>query len=318
MAKKKSLDRRQFLGRLLAWATSGTVGGIAWDGFKTWQANPGPAVNGHGRQDGHGRQVGPTDRSKLLKILFGGDRKFTKFRGGYAHPQYPGRCHPDDRLAIESVVDCARGLCSEESDDLAALGFPDEGSFVCTGSPVSNDIIRHFLQYQYKDDAKPALGLTRVQNPIVKLPFEFVFDPVEIKRVAKGHAHHSPDGKMITTNWTIKASDGYHVPNTENGSRDYLLITRIPNWQETSRYGTTENVLTMIGGTHGVGTNSVRILLQDELLLTQINVINEKYQYWQALMEVNSMERARHPFSDTPRLMALSLSKKIQFDEVKI
>jgi hypothetical protein len=173
------------------------------------------------------------------------------------------------------------------------------------------------LQYHYKSAEKPELGLLRAHNPRIQLPFEFVLDPSEIRRAAKRNFSHSPDGQQTSENWLLRKRNGqYLIPDTKNKLRDYLVVTRIPNWRERARK-TNKNVVTILGGTHGVATNAVRLLLTDHELLQHIQFVASKYQYWQAVLEVDSMEYARHPYShQRPRLTALSLSKKLEYGEV--
>lgn len=257
---------------------------------------------------------------RAAKALFGDKGDILKLVGGRAHHQYPNAMHPDDKWACETVVEYANQMAQQHLYDPNFSGTLEAGSFMCAGSPVSNAWARTFLEYNYVDRTRPNLGLKRYEGATVRLPFEFVLDRETINRVAKLTVHRTEKGRSVP-NWSIRTRSGNVLtPNTKDRERDFLVISRIPNWKERRRprFGHFKNTVTILGGTHGVGTSAVRLLLADNDLLGKILLTSAKFEYWQVLMTIDSMEVGEHPYTKTKRLIAKSINRVFECEPVYV
>jgi len=261
----------------------------------------------------------PSERLKAAKTLFGDRGEMLKIVGGRAHYQYPKAMHPDDKWACEVIGQYAEQLAEQHEVDPEAAKLSSSGSFVCTGSPVSNAWTRAFLEYTYIDQSKPAHGLNRLPHPVLNLPFEFELRPEVIRHSAKSKLHGPEVGRQ-EWNWSIRDRSGHlFVPNTSDRVSDLLLISRIPNWIESrSPHKEFRNSITIFGGTHGVGTSSLRLLLHDHDLLRNLLLKTSPYEYWQALFTIDGMEFGVHPHSKAKRLIATSISPYFQCEPVSV
>jgi hypothetical protein len=227
--------------------------------------------------------------------------------------------HPDDKWACESIIQYAEQLAEVHRYDPKAAEFSPFGSFVCTGSPVSNAWSRAFLEYSYINQANPALGLRRSENPTLILPFAFELSREVIRGAAKQIRHKAQSGRSVL-NWSIRTRSGHFLcPNTQNMDSDFLLISRIPNWKEPrSHYKDFKNSVTIFAGTHGVGTSAVRLLFSNIDLLKSVLLKNSRYEYWQVLLTINKMESAAHPHSKNKRLIAKSINLNFECEPVNV
>lgn len=111
------------------------------------------------------------------------------------------------------------------------------------------------------DHRNPALGLIRVDKPVIDLPFEFELRREAIRQIAKEAIHTTEEGRSVP-NWSIRTRSGHVLcPDTKHRKSEFLLVSRIPNWrEERDRHKNFKNTVTMFGGTHGVGTSALRLL----------------------------------------------------------
>jgi hypothetical protein len=176
---------------------------------------------------------------------------------------------------------------------------------------------RELVTLEYVDSNRPALGFVHAPNPIIVSPFELVLDPRTIRRVANRAVHRSESVKEVP-NWSIRTSDGGYIVPDPHAQTDYLLVWRLPNWIESAptASGDFNNVVTIFCGTHGVGTSAVRLLFDHLELLKRISYLVEKYKYWQALITINSLRLDTHPHSAQKRLVATSLSDRIEYGQL--
>jgi hypothetical protein len=97
------------------------------------------------------------------------------------------------------------------------------------------------------------------------------------------------------------------------------LITRLPNiFEKNVAFSDFKNTVTILSGTHGVGTAATRLLFDREDLLSEINRRAKQYEFWQALITINGMRQKMHPVSKTLRQVAISLATNIEFEPVRI
>jgi hypothetical protein len=244
-----------------------------------------------------------------VKTLFSDRADVLKLIGGRAHYQYGHAMHPDDRWACGTINDYANQLAAHRIIDPDLSDSSVEGSFVCMGSPVSNLRTRQFLEYEYIDIRRPELGLRRLPNPRLKLPFAFLLERKEINRTAKQATYKSEAARSVP-NWSILTSGGHIISPNVQAECDLLLISRIPNWieKEQGRHQNFGNTVTIFSGTHGVGTAAIRLVLSNRPLLERVLLAAANFEYWQVLMTVNAMSSEMHPVSKTRRFIATSLN----------
>lgn len=262
------------------------------------------------------------ERLSLISRLFSDRAPIVKLVGGTAHYRYPGRMHPDDLLAARVLQSYARAI----SLDCESLGtgswdttadFWLNGSFVCTGSPVSNLKTRQVLQYRYVDEQKPELGLKRVDSPDFELPYEFILDQKTISAIGR-NKHHQAEPGLRVLNWSIRGPDGMPLTPLDD-EEDLLLISRLPNMAEREeRFRKYKNTVTIFSGTHGVGTAAIELLLADVKILDEMASKTRDCEFWQVLVRVNGMMRGFHRISHTERPIPTSLDPKIEVSRVVI
>jgi hypothetical protein len=258
------------------------------------------------------------DHLMAAKSLFGEQGDIVKLVGGRAHYQYPDAMHPDDQWACDTIIQYAAQLAEKHQFESNVPDPSPYGSFVCTGSPVSNGWTRAFLEYRYVDQDRPELGLQRTENPRLKLPFEFELRHETIRRAAREPLHRTETNRSVL-NWSVRTRSGHIlVPNTKDRESDFLLITRLPNWKESGALKNFTNTVTVFGGTHGVGTSAVRLVLSDFNLLKRILLKTQRYEYWQVLLTVNAMESGAHPYSKNKRLIAKSINENFECELVTL
>ena len=249
---------------------------------------------------------------RLVRDLIADRGEVIKVVGGKAHYRYPNRLHPDDEWARDTIVACTRGLYRKHEIESPGGDFDAIGSFACTGSPVSNDRTRKFLEYAYIDSTRPDRGLRRAPNARLKLPFEFVLDSSALAR--KGQKQRTIETGHSGPNYLIRdrSDSELYIPSTGKSETDFLLISRVPNWvEERQKLHDFKSGVTMFCGCHGVGTSAVGLLFENLDLLKQIQQISKSYEYWQAIVLVKTVRRCMHPKTGTVRPVAIALADKL-------
>ena len=165
-----------------------------------------------------GKKPLDAERLRLAYKLFGDRGQIQKLAGGRAHHLYPNDMHPDDRLACSIITAVADNFPRHRFVDDMPKDYSAEGSFVCTGSPVSNERTRAFMEYEYVDSRTPAKGLRRVENPALNLPIEFILDAGILQDISAGNHSSQPD--KTVPNWSVQVREAILRPNEET---DYLV-----------------------------------------------------------------------------------------------
>jgi hypothetical protein len=310
------MDRRNFL---LGVAT-GVLGNTLYDGVVrtplqdgwTWLSGLVPANSSFSERFA-------SDKTNAVKSLFSGRGEILKIAGGRAHYRFPNEMHPDDQWACELVVGYAQRLAERHQFDSEAKIPSWEGSFVCAGSPVSNAFTRTFFEYVYIDETRPALGLRRLESPALNLPFQFELRTNVLGGLMTSLPHAGTEPEKLRRNWSIRHQNGHlFIPNVRD-KLDFLLISRIPNWiEQRVPHSDFKNNVTIIGGTHGVGTSSLGLLLDDLDLLKKILLKTSQYEYWQVLLTVDKMELGVHPHSNARRHIAKSINPNFLCEPINI
>jgi hypothetical protein len=288
----RRLERRAFLRGL---ATAG--------GFWLWADILGPPVVKQlqakvsdflQRIDGHPYNAG------LVKQLFGDFHRHTRFTPGSSHYLFSGQIPPDDRAAMATIDQ----ICRTVTDRVEVVNgyFPSidfRGTFVCTGSPVSNMLSRLVMQYQ-RTQHRSAYGFVREHEPVLDLRYEYILDP----RYLQSAAHKERVGRGRVLNWSIldQTENNVFWPQVDKNTflrTDYLLITVIPNIIERESFERGDKII-IFGGTHGPGTRAVDTLFRDESVLKHLLQKVGGIKCWQALLEVDQIfheDGVDYPFS---------------------
>ncbi len=246
------------------------------------------------------------DQIAVIQRLLGIEPGNTiKLAGGRDHYLYPNVMHPDNQLAMHSLVKFMQTFRSDF--ELSDSGdFDPTGSFVCLGGPISNARTALFLGYNSVSARNRARGFRRSRDCLLQLGIEFEIDSAKLKRlglIAKRGIHNDP-----TPQWALRLRDGSFL-ETRAGELDYLLISRVPNWVEHKLFPERNHhgVITIFAGCHGAGMNAVQLLLRDKKLLKSLDALTQKHQHWQALVRVAHIENEKHPITRTLRHMATSI-----------
>lgn len=228
-----------------------------------------------------------------------------KFAGGRDHYLYPNVMHPDNQLALHTLVKFMQTFRSDF--ELADGGNYDAyGSFTCLGGPISNARTALFLGYEPINRDVPSLGLKRQTDCALELGIEFEVDSKELIRrglIARPGIHNDP-----TPQWAIRLKDGRFL-KTKEGELDYLMISRVPNWVEMQLNPDKKKpgVITIFAGCHGAAVNAVPLLLHNPKLLGQLDSLTMQHRYWQALIRIDHIDSRMHPVTHTMRHTTLSL-----------
>ncbi|MGB9116561.1 hypothetical protein [Bradyrhizobium sp.] len=138
-------DRRKVLETIVL----GAAGSAAWDGILRGVANLdkwSTLTKFIPIETSLSERLAP-EILRAAKTLFGDRGEMLKIVGGRDHYQYPKTMHPDDKWACELVGQYAEQLAEQHEVDPEPASLSSAGSFVCTGSPVSNAWTRAFLEY---------------------------------------------------------------------------------------------------------------------------------------------------------------------------
>lgn len=288
--RKGQLKRRKFLKGSLALATTtvvtaigGALGMLAYDEFAKMIANSG------------GQRADTRLRLKVIDQLFGGLPDFS-WSAGISHliDDYHINWAPQSSNAIASNF--LASALKLHTNDWPKEVIPTSTSpgpvridtnLIAVGSPISDPIAQLGFQYY---GSHYDLGL--VPNRVIDLPFDYVLDRNYIgytttlaKRYVAGEIREMP-------NWALrKGSELIPPPILGKGGwieSDYLLITRIPNILSQQAFVSGGELL-IIGGTHGIGTEAIGLLLKDTARLTRIQNDRGSSTYYQILVPVTQV-----------------------------
>lgn len=247
----------------------------------------------------------------LVKQLFSDFKQPTRFTPGFAHYLFQSKVPPDDKAAMDTIGQ----LCSSVAEKLEKIdGYFQSGdlsgTFVCTGSPVSNLLPRLVMQYD-NHRSESDYGLIRARAPVLDLRYEYQLDPEFLSR---SPAERVGRGQVL--NWAVRdvVDDEMFWPKVNDNTflrTDYLLVTVAPNFLNRDSFERGEKII-IFGGTHGPGTRAVDLLFRDEFILSRLLEQVRGMQYWQALLEVDLISYENDV--DTP----VSLNKNIRSCPINI
>lgn len=233
------------------------------------------------------------------------DGQECKYAPGFAHHRFINQIHPDDASAVDAFWKLGTSMTENlvlvndylEIDNLS-------GNFVCLGSPMSNAISRKILQYNYVSNSHED-GIQREKNnQLFDLRYEYLMDAnLLLREGIKRSKRFIGSKEHRVPNWSIidKKRDELIIPDVkdEDLRSDYLLISVLPNLFNENSYEKNQQII-IFGGTHGVGTNAIDILLRNKKILSKITSKVMKLPYWQALLkidETNYDAKRTAPFS---------------------
>lgn len=267
--------------------------------IKKSQATISNAVN-NTVSDGNEIEVG------LARKLFGDFRSNYRFTPGTAHYLYPGTMHPDDVKAAKTLGEF--GLNGIDKVEIVPDLFPLStltGNFFCLGSPNSNALARHALQYSYKT-RNFADGFVRNPEPLIELPFEYALDAKGLLKRGATFKRYVHDKLLVGPNWGVRNNQtgDLIVPATGPDGflvEDYLLISVLPNFFSKDSFARDEKIV-VFGGVHGSGTKAISLLFRDRIALTELAKKVSVAPYWQALIKVARVALATDNFLEPVRI----------------
>jgi hypothetical protein len=195
------------------------------------------------------------------------------YRHSSVHALYNGteRIHPDNLSALDTTAFRAYGIdvhsaCNVEDRLTAGI----DNNLVLIGSAAAEGLSRIVFGYEpTRDDDSLILSA-----PPVDLPFKQVLDRSRISEDAEAKRFVLGYGLTRRPNWRIESSSRPYVPQLDNDGwlmTDYLLVTRMRNFLSDRAFDSGQFIVS-IGGTHGLGTRAVELLLDDDSLLRQLYV----------------------------------------------
>lgn len=240
----------------------------------------------------HINSTNPSGPLHFFKQLFLRNPKTVSYHVGTEHPVNPGRIHFDNAHAAGRL----RSTIALFSDPNRKIRYTSKpflsghlaGDILCVGDCRSSLIARNILQYQIAEDG----DMHRDKDPILQLRFERLYNPAQLAPSDKFITREANGITFETQNTFIKDRDNPHSfirPNISLHNRrlisDFLLITVVPNIFDQASYENGSRVV-IFGGTHGIGTRSLGLLLDDEQYLKFLHDKVKAFSYWQALIEV--------------------------------
>jgi hypothetical protein len=150
-----------------------------------------------------------------------------------------------------------------------------EENLVLVGSPTGEGCSRLLFGYNEPADVVDVLKLA---DPPVDLPYSWVLDreSIETGEVA-GRFVEGRKRIVRRPNWKIQSGRRdrrSYVPQVDSREGgllvdDYLLVTRAPNYLCAAALGRGHSIINF-GGTHGIGTKAIDLLLRDRKVLSEL------------------------------------------------
>jgi len=188
-------------------------------------------------------------KSPLAALL--SPRDAVRFQRGSDHYLVPG-IHSDNAIAGRFLVEAIASFVeTKPKDDLSLYELEEKSDWVLIGAPSSNRLAADLLGYNFNDLHKFSTDSS--------LRFVYEYDDIQVKL-----KRHMASGAIqeFARRTSIRDLHTGNIYRPEEGGwldEDYLLITRKPTKSNNvSR--------TVIGGTHGIGTRGIEVLLAHDHL----------------------------------------------------
>jgi hypothetical protein len=291
-AKPRVLGRRQFIktiGLMSPAVVSGLVSGtVSGGGFVyIWSKYKESVV----------QKNTENLRKKIIKQIFGHSDNYSLSVGLEHFAETYGLENFLRSSNVKASFTLGSYLNIKEEDWFKNANFTDnppreisiDNNITAIGAPQSDPISKQYLEYS----GLSRLELKRVKDPLINLPVEYCVDKNE-PYISSSLSKRFVGGiEKSIYNWTLKLNGKLLKPPELDKNRwlkaDYLLITRIPNFIIGNALLRSADVL-IIAGTHGTGTESISLLLEDIDKLQKIsNDINRRTSF-QILLPVTQVD----------------------------
>ena len=254
----------------------------------------------------HGLRIKRALKRDIGEILGIQEDQDCSYRVGMSHPTVQrGSFHPDDVTAFRALAGPSLSRCLETGwlnlqDSLAS---DLESNLILIGAPGPESLSRLVFGYRQRDGG----GLSFTGDTL-DLPFRWQEDV----SVVRANCLRYQQGGLVTTrpNWPILDSRTGSVisryPETNCSGfllSDYLLVTKVPNFITPGAQASGRSVVSF-GGSHGIGTRAVSLLLDSSEVMRRLG---EEYskggsRYFQALLEARSIVHEPRTGSHAKRL----------------
>lgn len=191
-------------------------------------------------------------------------RGSVKFHHGGSHYMIDG-IHSDNHLTGKAVVEALSSVIEVSPSRDDSIFELDEGSqWILVGAPSSSRIASTILGYDPDTLARPESW-----GPRLKYVYEYDDALLPLKRYTAGGRLQEQSRTAVIR--AIDSGNLWQPRSSADGwiERDYLLVTRLP----AERQGGSR---TVVGGTHGIGTRGVDLLLSEApFSVNQIRTLDE-------------------------------------------
>ena len=173
-----------------------------------------------------------------------------RFHYGGHHYLIPG-IPSDNTVTGDAMVRAVANYVEiDPSDDPSRFELDERSDWVLVGGPSSDDVSARLLQFE-----APRRG----QIQTCKLPLRFSYTSEEKLVRLERYTASGEWQQEARRHGIVDTTTGTAYRPEEGGSldRDYLLITRLPPVKNVG-------ARTIIGGTHGLGTRGVALLLEND------------------------------------------------------
>jgi hypothetical protein len=225
---------------------------------------------------------------------------YTQLLPGHDNPLQPG-LHPDDKWTCDQWKNIFPGT----AEYVDSIDYDANQHIFCLGSPQSNAVALHHLQYERQKDG----SIERLKNVRFSSHFEYYFPSLEkselekqprIKRYVGGKLSERPPYLMkIKTPLPGKITTGNKSTNWDGDgwlSEDWLVLSKVPNLDKPGKF------VIIVGGLHGPGTKASAFLLKKLPLevLREINDQREGQPYFQSLFHIQAILHDHNEYESRP------------------
>lgn len=247
----------------------------------------------------------------------------TAFRHYSVHPEYDeAEPHPDNEAALAALTGALAREAHEEDRfrEQPQVDFdPNERNIALVGSPSSDELSGYVFGYR-PDPGKTGYTL-RDWSLGTHLHFRWELDPAVILEGANVRRNVPGRGEVSRRNWAIVDQTGETEklikpkPDEEGFlDRDYLLLTRIPNFITPIARGAGHSIVS-IGGAHGTATRAVELLLQSPAVVRATREAIGNADAYQALYRVEGIRHDDPEAGTAARAISLERALPVTLDE---
>jgi hypothetical protein len=208
---------------------------------------------------------------------------------------HDGVPHPDNLAALQTLAGydiaaaASHGALTLEPSPTTEIS----NDLVLIGSPMAESLSRAVFGYIPEPGVQDSLGLV---SPPVTLHWTWELSAGAYKRARAARRHVPGKGVSARPNWALNGPTSRAIPRLDSEGfvvEDYLLITKLRNFLgehdvEGGRF------VVSVGGTHGIGTRGVELLIRDSNLLTHVSDLVGAFESpcYQALFQVSNIQHS--------------------------